>query len=127
MKFIGQQDVFRIRIQNLSDCIALLQSCSNRCTHSWSYLHIDYNPLSFRLRENQLKVKFVTNTTKESKRLLLERLTKIGFDINSDEIFTSLSAARKLMDAKRLSPLMLIDDRALEEFKGKLLICLAQG
>lgn len=74
-----------------------------------------------------MKVKFVTNTTKESKRLLLERLTKIGFDINSDEIFTSLSAARKLIDAKRLSPLMLIDDRALEEFKGKLLIYYAQG
>ncbi|XP_045210213.2 haloacid dehalogenase-like hydrolase domain-containing protein 2 isoform X2 [Mercenaria mercenaria] len=86
-------------------------------------IHIDDTEVSGsvqavnRLKNSQLKVKFVTNTTKESKRLLLERLTKIGFSINSEEIFTSLTAARKLIDTKGLSPLMLLDDRALEEFK----------
>lgn len=71
-----------------------------------------------RLKDSHLKVKFVTNTTKESKRLLLERLRKLGFNINNNEIFTSLTAARKIIDTRRLSPLMLLDDRALEEFCG---------
>lgn len=71
-----------------------------------------------RLRQAQLKVKFVTNTTKESRRLLLERLNKIGFDIKTEEVFTSLTAAKKLIDTRKLSPLMLLDDRALEDFQG---------
>lgn len=71
-----------------------------------------------RLKQAHLKVKFVTNTTKESRSLLLDRLTKIGFDIKSEEVFTSLTAARKLIDSRDLSPLMLLDEKALEDFKG---------
>lgn len=74
--------------------------------------------LFYRLRQSQMKLKFVTNTTKESKRVLLERLTKIGFDITADEIFTSLTAAKRLIEMRKLSPLMLVDDKALEEFEG---------
>ncbi|XP_022327806.2 haloacid dehalogenase-like hydrolase domain-containing protein 2 isoform X1 [Crassostrea virginica] len=69
-----------------------------------------------RLRKSNLNVKFVTNTTKESQRLLFERLQKIGFDIESHEIFSSLSAAVKLIKKKSLRPLLLVDDRALEDF-----------
>lgn len=74
--------------------------------------------LFYRLRQSQMKLKFVTNTTKESKRVLLERLTNIGFDIIADEIFTSLTAAKRLIEMRKLSPLMLVDDKALEEFEG---------
>ena len=73
----------------------------------------------YRLRKSNLNVKFVTNTTKESQRLLFERLQKIGFDIESHEIFSSLSAAVKLIKKKSLRPLLLVDDRALEDFQGK--------
>lgn len=73
---------------------------------------------SVRLYRTGLKVKFVTNTTKESKRVLLDRLLKIGFSIKEDQVFTSLTAARNLIDKRKLSPLLLIDDKALEEFKG---------
>ncbi|XP_047487427.1 haloacid dehalogenase-like hydrolase domain-containing protein 2 [Penaeus chinensis] len=69
-----------------------------------------------KLRATDVKVKFVTNTTKESKRKLHERLTKIGFDIHKDEIFTSLTAARQLIDKRNLRPYMLIADAAKEEF-----------
>lgn len=34
-----------------------------------------------RLRQASVAVKFVTNTTKESKRILLERLQRLNFDL----------------------------------------------
>ncbi|CAG0913194.1 unnamed protein product [Notodromas monacha] len=71
-----------------------------------------------RLRSKISCVKFVTNTTKESKRLLHSRLTKMGFDIAVDEIYTSLSAARNLLDQRKSNPLLLVDDFAMEEFHG---------
>lgn len=64
-------------------------------------------------------VRFVTNTTKESKKDLLERLKKLEFDISEDEIFTSLTAARNLVEQKQVRPMLLIDDRALPDFKGR--------
>ncbi|XP_064090606.1 haloacid dehalogenase-like hydrolase domain-containing protein 2 [Macrobrachium nipponense] len=69
-----------------------------------------------KLRASDVKIKFVTNTTKESKRILHQRLTRIGFDINEGEIFTSLTAARHLVDSRNLQPYMLIADAAKEEF-----------
>ncbi|KAI2586762.1 haloacid dehalogenase like hydrolase domain containing 2, partial [Homo sapiens] len=62
--------------------------------------------------------RFVTNTTKESKQDLLERLRKLEFDISEDEIFTSLTAARSLLERKQVRPMLLVDDRALPDFKG---------
>jgi ribonucleotide monophosphatase NagD (HAD superfamily) len=67
---------------------------------------------------NKFHIKFVTNTTKESKISLVNLLTKIGFDIKSDELFTSLSAARKFVDENNLRPFMFLADEALEDFDG---------
>lgn len=64
-------------------------------------------------------VRFVTNTTKESKQDLLERLKKLEFDISEDEIFTSLTAARNLVEQKQVRPMLLVDDRALPDFTGE--------
>uniref|UniRef100_A0A2K6GDU7 Haloacid dehalogenase-like hydrolase domain-containing protein 2 n=1 Tax=Propithecus coquereli TaxID=379532 RepID=A0A2K6GDU7_PROCO len=70
-----------------------------------------------RLRGTSVIVRFVTNTTKESKQDLLERLRKLEFDISEDEIFTSLTAARSLVEQKQVRPMLLVDDRALPDFK----------
>lgn len=71
-----------------------------------------------RLRQCNLKLKFVTNTTKESRRNLHERLLKIGFQINVDEIYTSLWAARECIKKEQLNnPMLLVDDNALEDFE----------
>ena len=40
----------------------------------------------------------MTNTTKESKNLLYSRLTDIGFQVQKEEIYTSLLAARKKIE-----------------------------
>ncbi|NXF93042.1 HDHD2 protein, partial [Eubucco bourcierii] len=71
-----------------------------------------------RLRGAPVTIRFVTNTTKECKRDLLERLTKLGFDIAENEIFTSLTAARNLLEQKQVRPLLLVDDKALSDFTG---------
>ncbi|AWP15030.1 Haloacid dehalogenase-like hydrolase domain-containing protein 2 isoform 3 [Scophthalmus maximus] len=71
-----------------------------------------------RLRQASLAVKFVTNTTKESKRNLLERLQRLNFDVQEKEIFTSLSAARSLLEQEQHRPLLLVEDSALEDFAG---------
>lgn len=61
----------------------------------------------------------MTNTTKESRRNLHERLLKLGFQIKVDEIYTSLWAARELIIKEQLNnPLLLVDDNALEDFIG---------
>ncbi|CAG2058389.1 unnamed protein product [Timema podura] len=49
------------------------------------------------LRQSNIPIKFVTNTTKESRRCLHERLVQMGFDIEPQEIWTSLWAARDLL------------------------------
>ncbi|XP_053266991.1 haloacid dehalogenase-like hydrolase domain-containing protein 2 [Pleuronectes platessa] len=71
-----------------------------------------------RLRQACVAVKFVTNTTKESKRSLLERLHRLNFNLQEKEIFTSLSAARRLLEQKQHRPLLLVEDSALEDFTG---------
>lgn len=69
-----------------------------------------------RLRRSNVTVRFVTNTTKESQRLVHERLTNIGFDIAKDEIFTSLIAARSAV--AKLNPLLMVDEQAKEDLIG---------
>ncbi|KAM9331210.1 haloacid dehalogenase-like hydrolase domain-containing protein 2 [Gastrophryne carolinensis] len=71
-----------------------------------------------RLRGAPLHIRFVTNTTKESKRILLERLNKLQFQISEDEIFTSLTAARNLVEQKSVRPMLLVHDSALPDFQG---------
>ena len=71
-----------------------------------------------RLRQTGVAIRFVTNTTKESKDTLLKRLTNIGFDIKAEEVFTSLTAARRLVDHKQLRPLLLLGSDAQQDFKG---------
>uniref|UniRef100_A0A8C1K752 Haloacid dehalogenase-like hydrolase domain containing 2 n=1 Tax=Cyprinus carpio TaxID=7962 RepID=A0A8C1K752_CYPCA len=55
-------------------------------------------------------VKFVTNTTKECKRTLFERLHWLNFDLQEQEIFTSLTAARNLLEQRAVRPLLLVED-----------------
>nr|XP_012219236.1 PREDICTED: haloacid dehalogenase-like hydrolase domain-containing protein 2 [Linepithema humile] len=70
-----------------------------------------------RLRNANMSIKFVTNTTKESNNCLYERLIKLGFDLRKEEIFSSLAAARKLIVSQQLKPMLLIDPAAMEDFQ----------
>ncbi|VDO89086.1 unnamed protein product [Heligmosomoides polygyrus] len=63
-------------------------------------------------------VKFVTNTTKESINVLHNRVTGCGLRIDKDEIFTSLVAARKLVEQQSLRPMLMLEEEAKEDFEG---------
>lgn len=71
----------------------------------------------FRLQDTNLQIKFVTNTTKESKRRLFNRLTSLGFPVKQDDFFTSLSAAHDFVKKSQLKPMLIIDDAAMEDFE----------
>lgn len=67
---------------------------------------------------SHVAVKFVTNTTKESQNLLHQRLLACGFQIEKHEIFTSLCAARDLIQKNQYRPFFVLDDKAMEDFDG---------
>lgn len=89
-------------------------------------LHIDDDPtpnaveaLTKLQATSGLNLRFVTNTTNESKRALMERLTTLGFQgVTEEKVFTSLSAARTLLETHKLRPYFLVDRKAMEDFKG---------
>jgi len=68
------------------------------------------------LRKNGVPIKFVTNTTKESRYSLLRRLRGLGLEISDDEILTSLTAAKIRVEQEKLRPLFFLESSALEEF-----------
>ena len=68
------------------------------------------------LRKNNILLKFVTNTTKESRHSLLKRLRHLGFEISDDEILTSLTAAKLKVESENLRPLLFLEESAKEEF-----------
>lgn len=71
-----------------------------------------------RLRQSGVRVFFVSNTTKESGASLMTRLRSIGFAVGEDEVVTSLSAARTLVESRRLRPLLFLSDDARKQFDG---------
>ena len=71
-----------------------------------------------RLRGADVKIRFVTNTTKESKRVLFSRLKEIGFDVSPNQIFTCLTAARALVERDGLTPHLMLEKCAMEDFEG---------
>ncbi|OAQ31079.1 hypothetical protein K457DRAFT_154448 [Linnemannia elongata AG-77] len=71
-----------------------------------------------RLRASGIPFRFCTNTTQYSGDTLADKLRKLGFNVKREEIFTSLSACRQLVQARGLRPLLMFEPDALEEFKG---------
>ncbi|CEM01796.1 unnamed protein product [Vitrella brassicaformis CCMP3155] len=87
-------------------------------------LHIESEPTPdaiaalTKLRSLVKGVRFVTNTTKESQRQLMARLKAIGFDIDSSEIFSSLSAAVRLIKERGVErPFLMLSESAKEDFR----------
>ncbi|KAJ2247403.1 hypothetical protein GGI13_005058, partial [Coemansia sp. RSA 455] len=68
------------------------------------------------LRKTGIKVRFVTNSTKTSDTRLHAKLSKLGFELSPSEIFTSLSAAKRLVQQHNYRPLLILEDEALEQF-----------
>lgn len=63
-------------------------------------------------------VRFVTNTTKESRATLLSRLDRLGLAVAPGEILSSLTAARHFLLRHSLRPKLLLEPDAAEDFAG---------
>ncbi|ORY81753.1 HAD-like domain-containing protein [Leucosporidium creatinivorum] len=69
-----------------------------------------------RLREAGIAIRYVSNTSKESKKSLLDKMKRMDLDVREEELFTSLSAVRSLVDARNLNPLYLLSPSSLSDF-----------
>lgn len=58
----------------------------------------------------------MTNTTKESGQTLYERLVHIGFQLDRNEIYSSLSAAASYVRQHDLRPMYLLTEDARRDF-----------
>ncbi|KAI1713304.1 HAD-hyrolase-like domain-containing protein [Ditylenchus destructor] len=69
-------------------------------------------------QKDRFRLKFVTNTTKETQSSLHSRLLRCGFDsVEKDDIFSSLSAAQKLISERNLRPVLFLEEEAMEDFR----------
>lgn len=61
-----------------------------------------------RLRDAQLPVRFLTNTTRTPRDLIAARLRHMGYSIDAGEIQTAAHAAQQLVCARGLNPMYLV-------------------
>lgn len=68
------------------------------------------------LRKRGIPIRFVTNTTSQPLRVLLETLRQLGIEAARSDIFTPAMAARTLIRERALSPHLLVHPDLLEDF-----------
>jgi HAD superfamily hydrolase (TIGR01458 family) len=68
------------------------------------------------LKDSGLSIRYVTNTTREPRRLVCERLLSLGFEVEEREIFTPARAAAGKIGAR--SCFALVDGSLLEDLEG---------
>lgn len=71
-----------------------------------------------RLRQAGIGVRFLTNTTRSSRTMLLQKLRAMGLDIADEELFTPSLAARQRIEREGLAPHLLIHPALEEDFAG---------
>lgn len=87
-------------------------------------LHVGDTPLPGavaavrRLKEAGVPLRFVTNTSRKTRKMLHEILCAMGFDIGIDEIFSAPLAVRRYLEEHRLRPYLLVHPNLLAEFEG---------
>ena len=69
-----------------------------------------------RLRSSGLLLRFITNTTRKSRREVLLGLRRMGFEADEAEIFTPARAAALMLQGRRCHPL--VTETLLEDLEG---------
>jgi len=70
-----------------------------------------------RLRAAGLPLRFVTNTTRSSKQMVLARLAGLGLRLDPNEVFTPAEAAREWLARHDCSPVLLVHPNLVGEFE----------
>ena len=71
-----------------------------------------------RIRAAGIPVRGITNTTRQPRRLLLEKLGRLGLTMEPDELFMPAIAARRHLEGCGLTPHLLIHPALEEDFAG---------
>jgi HAD superfamily hydrolase (TIGR01458 family) len=71
-----------------------------------------------KLRERGVSMRYLTNTTTHPRRVIVERLTKMGFDVAADHVFTPGIAARLLLKQRQIDRVHLAAAEDLAEDLG---------
>jgi HAD superfamily hydrolase (TIGR01458 family) len=71
-----------------------------------------------RLRHAGLSLRFVTNTTRMTKNMVLQRLSRLGLDLAENELFTPAQAVREWLARNDCSPSLLVHPDLAAEFEG---------
>jgi HAD superfamily hydrolase (TIGR01458 family) len=87
-------------------------------------IHVGHEPLPGaiaavrRLESAGVPVRFVTNTSRRTRKKLHRDLNSIGFDIPLEHIFTAPLAARRYLEQHGLRPYLLVHPNLLPEYDG---------
>lgn len=114
---IDLSGTLHIENQAIPGCVEALNRCVRFSIYYILERKIFKKLIIFRLLRTDLHVKFVTNTTKESKRILHARLTNLGFDVDKNDIISSLGVAQKVLEARKVKPMLLLSPEAMEDFE----------
>lgn len=71
-----------------------------------------------RIRDLGVPHKFITNTTRRPRRQIIEDLARLGVEAAREDVFTPSIAARDLLAAEKLSPLLIVHPNLREDFEG---------
>lgn len=71
-----------------------------------------------RLRAAGLPFRFLTNSTRSPRRVLLDKLRTMGVPVEPEELFTPAMAARGLIEAHGYEPHLLVHPDLEEDFQG---------
>jgi HAD superfamily hydrolase (TIGR01458 family) len=69
------------------------------------------------IRHAGLSLRFVTNTTRMTKHMVLERLARLGLSVTESELFTPAQAAREWLARNDCSPSLLVHPDLAQEFQ----------
>lgn len=72
-----------------------------------------------RLRHAGLSLRFVTNTTRMTKHMVLQRLTRLGLGVGESELFTPARAAREWLAKNDCFPSLLVHPDLAKELEDK--------
>ena len=71
-----------------------------------------------RLRQAGIRVKFVTNESARTRASLHAKLTRLGFELELEDILTPAMAMMLIIREKKLRPHLLVHPNVMEDFDG---------
>ena len=69
-----------------------------------------------RLKE-RYPVRFITNTTTKPRKVIFQKLQRMGFPVEEEEIFSALTATKEFLKERNAGAFLVLTDLAKEEFK----------